>query len=1016
MKMGQKLTLGFVGIASLVVCVGFVSIKTSQRVLHERIGQASSALANEIICNVDKTIYTRIEMFQEYVQSLPVQRALSESNRAFDAVSDVSVAIDQQDRDWIAAGPEETTDFMLGIINNALSQDLRGKAQFYNRRCHYKVFGELFVTNKYGVNVAQTGKTSDYCQADERWWQQARQQGLYMGRVAYDDSADVYSTDICLRIDDPKGDFLGVAKVVLNVEESMALIQEAISENSRGEFKLLNRDWCVIYTLDDYDFLESLGKGLMAQFQQCERGKGHSYFVAEGDNPGEGDELYGYAHSRGYKDYQGLGWILAVEQETKKIYASVDKLKFQILAASAAVSILAIGIGLAISRPICHSLSTLTSAATQIGQGKLDLQVDVTTKDEIGFLAHAFNDMVHNLADITTSKESLAREVALHQRTEEELRCTKAELENQLSELTLIQDAGLNMMEDICSENTERKQAEKMLEQAKKEAEAANESKSQFLANMSHEIRTPMNAIMGFSEILAGEPLTEQQQDYVNTICNGSKYLLQVINDILDFSKIDAGKMDVTMGQCGLGHLLAMVESLMRPIAQEKGLPFECLMGEDLPTHLVTDSERLQQCLINLVNNAIKFTEAGHVYVHVALEVRSGDPFIRFDIEDTGIGIPKKKQEDIFLSFNQADGSTSRKYGGTGLGLAITKQLAGLLGGEIGVTSELGIGSTFTLIIPAGLDVTRQSRLDKNRLKEQTLAQDHKRVSPVLYGHVLVAEDVTANQRLIRLLLERMNLKVTVADDGSRAAQKALAHRFDLILMDIQMPHMNGHDATRTLRASGITTPIIALTAHAMMGDIEECLASGCNGYLSKPISVEQLKATISPYLSDQPGGSGTSSEALVASVPTSISVDVHQDRQSPVCQTIESGTDQIVECPFDWDHLVDQVGDEDIAQEILSCYLQDGREQLTRLAEAIEGGDAEETSRGAHALKGASANFGAKRMAEIAYQLEQAGLHDEVASFTSLFETLSLEFDRLSAFFSREDWLEIAKGEKALQ
>ncbi len=307
---------------------------------------------------------------------------------------------------------------------------------------------------------------------------------------------------------------------------------------------------------------------------------------------------------------------------------------------------------------------------------------------------------------------------------------------------------------------TERKQANEYLMQAKIDAEIASESKSGFLANMSHEIRTPMNAVIGFSDILADEELTNEQNNYVNMIRNSGKHLLQIINDILDFSKIEAGKLDIEKAECSLKQLFTTVESIMHPLAAEKGLKFGIKEDRCLPDNIFTDSGRLQQCMINLINNAIKFTEEGHVYVNVSLEDKDNKPFIRFDVEDTGIGIPSEKQEKVFKSFDQADGSTSRKYGGTGLGL-----------------------------------------------------------------------------------------EVTIAEDGNEAVEKALAQEFDLILMDIQMPNMNGYEATKSLRKQGITTPIVTLTAHVMTGDDQKCIRAGCDDYLPKPLDHRQLLEKLRKYL-----------------------------------------------------------------------------------------------------------------------------------------------------------------------
>jgi len=544
---------------------------------------------------------------------------------------------------------------------------------------------------------------------------------------------------------------------------------------------------------------------------------------------------------------------------------------------------------------------------------------------------------------------------------------------------------------------TERKQMEENLRLSKTQAEAANEAKSRFLANMSHEIRTPLNSIIGFSEILMQEELAEEHKEHLRIVYNSGKHLLHLIGDILDFSRIEAGKMNIEMEQCSLGQLIAKIESMMQLFAAEKGLTFEIREKGDLPANIATDTVHLQQCLINLVNNAIKFTEQGHIYVNISLEDKDSKPRIRFEVEDTGTGIAPESQQKIFEPFVQEDGSTSRKYGGTGLGLTITRKLAELLGGELTLTSEKGKGSVFSLVIPAGVDLATQPLLERQKISDDTSTDMSEAKHARFSGCALVAEDVKSNQMFMKALLERMGLKITIAENGAEAVDKALSQKFDLIFMDIQMPQVNGYEATRILRSKGIKTPIVALTAGAMEGDDKKCIEAGCDDYLSKPIEHSKLIEALSKYLEN---------DALPKDGDFTVKSDNDKVNENYLSQMDAPDNEEVI----DWAQMVAHGLDEQSMKEIIPTYVNDNKEHLRGLISAVKTSNAKDVQSHAHAIKGAGRNLGVARLSELAGQLETMALKEDLSEAEELLKDITSEFHRLEEFISRPDWIETAK------
>ena len=803
---------------SFIVCAGWLYYIINNDLFLREARQRNLQYARHLSHDLRGIFQNEIARAKTLAQDSLLRSALEDSN-------DVFMAMDGQSRDqdikalnqqWMEAKSAESA-FIKRYTTNPVAQLLKKIQQTFPG--HY---GEIFLTNRYGVLVASTGKLTTLAHGHKYWWQSAYDQGrgrTFIDDRGFDESVGGYVLGIVLPVISG-GNVLGILKCNVNILSGLKEVIQSPLNNPSTDVRIARMTGQVVLEDGHPPLSTSLGPALMDKLKAVQGKSGlalnsqdkvHAVspvpFTQSGQAYQFGQEVRSIDHSKGNP---GSAWLIAVSESKARILSGLHDSMGTIAIGGLMLSGLILCVSLALGSRITAPLASLAEKARRIGTGRFDVTFDEAKRsDEIGRLATAFADMTADLQRTTARRDQLQMEIK------------------------------------------KRHQVEYELVQAKESAEAANLAKSEFLANMSHEIRTPLNGIMGMLQILLDMPLNQEQREFADIALVSSRNLLSLINDVLDLSRVEAGKLVVDEEDFELELLLATVSETVRPQVEEKSNTLSLNIDPMVPKAVRGDPARLRQILFNLVGNAAKFTTRGAISIDVhplQMATSQGEPrlpyctmdpdqiTLLFGVSDTGRGIPADKQDEIFQPFAQAEDHHASKQSGTGLGLAIVKRLVEVLGGSLSMASTEGEGTAVFFCLPF------------ERVKD-----DHVEKIKPFEGHeedaadgcrILIAEDDETSRRTLQLMLQKQGHSVQCVENGRDVLEILVQDKFDCILMDIQMPILDGVETTKHIRNTDSDfrhTPIIALTAFAMSGDRERFLDAGMDDYIAKPVNHQEL-------------------------------------------------------------------------------------------------------------------------------------------------------------------------------
>ena len=810
----------FTAVFSIAV-LGFFYFHFSSRLIKSA-SNSSLSYARLISFNLNNLFHDKIKTAAAMANGDTLQKALLESNAYFSGLGEDKrkAQIENLNARWMDSTGTTETVVAERLHNPAAEYLYKQQRQFRDE------YGEIFLTNKYGALVAATNKLTTLAHAHKYWWQEGYYGGTgrpFIDDRGFDSSVGGYVVGIVVPVR-YKEEIIGILKCNVNI---ISFLKQIIDYNNFNE-----QAWDVTIARSNGQIILAEGTEPLSGYLP---GPVRDIISEQNEHIGKiaasGEEKY-YTHTtveitRGPAEYgfggtfetvdhkkgnTGETWVVLLSTDKKSILASFRDTLALVFEIGAALLICIAVLSFFIGRRMAKPVEKLAETAKQVSGGNLEFPLPYVPKDEIGELAHSLHRMLNNLKETMTSRNALAQEVRTREEIEEELI------------------------------------------QAKNAAESANTAKNEFLATMSHEIRTPLNGVMGILQLLLDTKLTGEQRELVDIGLESSTNLLRILSDVLDIAKIETGNLEIREEEFRIDAVLQPIIGSFIPEAREKGIMLSDTVATNTPQSLIGDPGRIRQVLLNIVGNAVKYTEKGGVsinnYPETPPDSKTGDADsavrVCFEVKDTGSGIPADKMERVFQKFVRLDSGKQKSIEGTGLGLTIAKRLISLMNGSVSVQSEVGTGTTMKVVLPLQVspkaDTAEEADNNEKGRNGKTSEKESK--------NILLVEDDKINRYTAERILKRLGHEVTAVENGIEAVERLRQERFDCILMDIQMPGMNGMEVTKIIRTAESPPwdpeiPIIALTAFAMKEDREKFLASGMNSYLSKPVKIDTLKQVL---------------------------------------------------------------------------------------------------------------------------------------------------------------------------